>query len=141
MIGGLVAGLIINVGETILNVAVVGADFQRALTAAGVAESPHSVLIFSVSGFVFGIVALWIYASIRPRFGAGPKTALYAGLAVWILYSGGFAAFHLAVPFVPTKIALATLAWGSVELPLATLAGASLYKETSYGSSPPSPTS
>ncbi|HSE60477.1 MAG TPA: hypothetical protein VLA99_17380 [Nitrospiraceae bacterium] len=31
--------------------------------------------------------ALWLYAAIRPRFGAGPKTALYAGLGVWVLGS------------------------------------------------------
>lgn len=129
LLGGLLAGLVINVGETILNVVVIGAQFQRAVSAAGVAESSQSVLIFSLSGFVFGIVAVWIYASIRPRFGAGPKTALYAGLAVWILYSGGFAAFHLAVPFVPASVALATLGWGLVEVPLATMLGAAVYKE------------
>jgi hypothetical protein len=41
--------------------------------------------------FVLGILAVWTYAAIRPRFNAGPKTALCAGLAVWAmsyLYAG-----------------------------------------------------
>ena len=129
ILGGLIAGLVINVGETVLNVVLVGTEFQNALTAAGATESPQSVLIFSLSGFIFGIVAIWIYAAIRPRFGGGPKTAAYAGLAVWVLYSGGFAAFHLAVPFVPASVALTTLGWGLVEVPIATILGALVYKE------------
>ncbi len=34
---------------------------------------------------IFGIVIVWLYAAIRPRFGSGVKTAVYAGLAVWFL--------------------------------------------------------
>ena len=35
---------------------------------------------------IFGIVIVWLYAAIRPRFGSGVKTAVYAGLAAWFLY-------------------------------------------------------
>ena len=36
--------------------------------------------------FLCGIAAVWLYAAIRPRFGAGLKTALIAGIAVWFFY-------------------------------------------------------
>jgi hypothetical protein len=40
---------------------------------------------------VIGILLVWLYAAIRPRFGPGMKTALYAAAVVWIC---GFL-FHL----------------------------------------------
>ncbi len=48
--------------------------------------------------FVGGPLAIWLYAAIRPRFGAGPRTALIAAIYIWIvlcpygltaLYMGG----------------------------------------------------
>jgi len=79
--------------------------------------------------FVLGILAVWLYALIRPRCGAGAKTALFAGLAFWVLTG-----------------LLSTIMWGSLRLfsapPLtidalsylvmvitATLLGAWVYKE------------
>lgn len=35
--------------------------------------------------FVLGTLLIWLYAAIRPRFGAGPRTALYAAVFVWML--------------------------------------------------------
>ena len=35
-----------------------------------------------------GILMTWWYAAIRPRFGAGPKTAAIAGFAVWLIGVG-----------------------------------------------------
>ncbi len=32
-----------------------------------------------------GIVAVWLYAVARPRFGPGPRTALIIGLAYWVI--------------------------------------------------------
>ena len=77
-----------------------------------------------------GIVAVWIYAAIRPRFGAGPRTAIYAGLAVWVVGAllpnlsfmcfGGLFSRHLT---------LYTTLGALVELVAGTVAGAALYKE------------
>ncbi|MEQ8331402.1 MAG: hypothetical protein RH859_13165 [Longimicrobiales bacterium] len=129
VLGGLLAGLIINTGETVLNAFFLGAHYAEPMMAHGVAESPHSVAIFAVYGFLLGIVLIWLYAAMRPRFGPGPRTAAMAGLAVWFIYSGSFADFHLAVPVFPTAVPLGNLAWGFVELPLAAMAGAWVYRE------------
>ena len=31
-----------------------------------------------------GLLLVWLYAAIRPRFGPGPRTATYAALVVWV---------------------------------------------------------
>ena len=98
-----------NVGETLLNGYLIMPQYAERMMAYGVPESPYSVPIFAVYGFLLGIVAVWLYAAIRPRFGPGPKTAAMAGLAVWFIYSGSFADFHLAIPLFPTTVPLANL--------------------------------
>lgn len=128
--GGLVSGLVINIGETVLNAYVLAGAYAERMTSYGVAESPYSVPIFIVYGFLLGIVAVWLYALARPRLGPGPRTAALVGIAVWLVYSGSFADFHLAVPLFPAHVPLTNLAWGLVEVPLATMAGAWVYRES-----------
>jgi len=44
---------------------------------------------FTLFAFVFlGLLMTFWYAAIRPRFGAGPKTAAIAALFVWLLVIG-----------------------------------------------------
>lgn len=133
VLGGLLTGLIINVGETVLNAFVLGPYYAEPMMAWGVAESPHSVALFTVYGFLLGIVVVWLYAAVRPRFGPGPRTAALVGLVVWFIYSGSFADFHLAVPLFSPVVPFGNLAWGFVELPLAALAGAWVYREGAPG--------
>ena len=42
-----------------------------------------TLVISGVLGVLFALTMILLYASIRPRFGAGPKTAVFAGLFVW----------------------------------------------------------
>ncbi len=130
LLGGLLAGVVINVGEGILNELILRGDWEAAMQAlqlpmvGGVIQG----VLFLVLGFVLGIVAVCIYASIRPRFGAGVKTAVIAGLTVWVLIYIGFGFPFLAGVF-PTKLFWISAVWGLVEVPLATVAGAWVYKE------------
>jgi hypothetical protein len=81
--------------------------------------------------FVLGIASVWLYAAIRPRYGAGVTTAIIAGFAVWViahLWSG----IYLGMGFyglIPQKMAFLPVLTGLVEAPLGTIAGAWLYKE------------
>ncbi|HTG13743.1 MAG TPA: hypothetical protein VK747_00595, partial [Blastocatellia bacterium] len=86
ILGGLLAGLIINIGESVLNGMILAKDLEdvmRSLNKPAITGS--AIAVFVVLGFVLGIIIVWIYAAIRPRFGPGPKTALCAGLTVWAL--------------------------------------------------------
>ncbi len=43
------------------------------------------LLLLVLATFALGIMAVWTYAAIRPRLGAGVGTAACAGLLVWAL--------------------------------------------------------
>jgi hypothetical protein len=72
---------------------------------------------------------IWIYAAIRPRFGAGVKTAVIAGVVTWLVGSclptTGFAIMGV----LPTNLAAIGCVWALVEFTLAAVAGAWVYKE------------
>ena len=43
------------------------------------------IALFNAMGFLVGIAIVWMHAAIRPRYGAGPRTALCAAAATWFL--------------------------------------------------------
>lgn len=130
--GGLLAGLVMNIGEAVLHGAVLGEDAVNLYKALNLAQpDPSNLVKLIVMTFVLGITSVWLYAAIRPRYGAGPMTAICAGLAVWVfahLWSGVYLGVGFAGLVTP-KLAWLPVAWGLVEAPLGTLAGAWLYKE------------
>jgi hypothetical protein len=78
--------------------------------------------------FLCGIVLLWLYASIRPRYGAGAKTAVIAGLALWFITHLAFAAWVFTGLYSFGVVAASTLG-GLVAGVAGGLAGCALYKE------------
>jgi hypothetical protein len=135
ILGGLIAGLVMNASEAFLHAGVLGADGAKLLDdwkRLGLEPDIRPSLVFWLIGitFVLGILAVWTYAAIRPRFGAGPKTAICAGLAVWAM-SYLYAAVYIDAGIVvwPPKLTWLPAAWGLVEIPVATLLGAWVYRE------------
>src|SRR5205823_11963536 len=100
----LVAGVIINVFEYVLNGVVLAKDMEAAISALGRQMGGAQLAMFIASGFLIGILAIWLYAAIRPRYGAGPKTALCAGLAVWSLGYLLASVTPLALNLFPTRL-------------------------------------
>jgi len=133
LLGGLAAGLLMNISEAALHGGMLGQDAAALFKSLNVPDTPNPVYLtlLIVMTFVIGIAAVWLYAAIRPRYGAGPKTALIAGLAVWVLahlWSGVYLGAGFAGG-IPSKMAWLPVAWGLVEVPISTLVGAWLYKE------------
>lgn len=133
ILGGLLAGLLMNISEAALHGGVLGQDGVELFKSFGVPHSPEAWQVISLVGmtFVLGLASVWLYAAIRPRYGPGPKTAIRAGLAVWLLahlWSGVYIGAGFT-GLIPAKLAWLPVAWGFVEAPVATLAGAALYKE------------
>jgi hypothetical protein len=88
IVGGLVGGLVINVIDYVVNVPILGQQWADATKTLGV--KIDQVQLLSALGwismdFVAGLFAAWLYAAIRPRYGAGAGTALRAGFATWLI--------------------------------------------------------
>jgi hypothetical protein len=130
LIGGLVAGLVINIGEFLLNGVVLARQMSTAFARLNLPEpAGASMAMFVVLGFALGIAAVWVYAAIRPRFGVGPTTAVYAALIVWFLAYLYPTLLMSAMSLFPADVLAMGVAWGLVEVAAATVAGAWLYHE------------
>ncbi len=130
VIGGVVAGLVLNVGESILNMVVLGADMKAAMARLNLPPvEDRGIGVFVALGFALGILTIWLYAAIRPRFGPGVKTALCAGAAVWFFaYCYGSVGMAVMGMFPGRMMAIGVI-WGLGEMLVAAVAGAYLYKE------------
>ncbi len=128
--GGLLAGLIINISEFVLNQPILGEKWKEAMEAMNLQEPGTAAIgLFIVTGFVLGLLTVWMYAAMRPRLGSGPKSALIAGLIVWLLYYGLVnVSIGLMGVFSFDLIGI-VLGWSIVEMSLAAVIGCAIYKE------------
>ena len=110
--GGLAAALIMNLSQYLLR-AMIGAT-----TAA-----PAAMVIRTSA---LGVATVWLYAAIRPRFGPGPKTAIWAGLVVWALSY----VFPAILGGESIGIVVVAIAWTGVEMIIASSVGGYLYHES-----------
>jgi hypothetical protein len=129
ILGGIVAGIIINISEAILNTVVLGAESAEILRSRNLDPEAQSIPVWFAYGFIVGILLVWLYAAIRPRFGPGPKTALIAGFVVWVLAFLLSTIAMINIGLFPSNMMLMPTIWGFVEVMLAALLGAWLYKE------------
>jgi len=125
---GLLAGIVWTVLSSVVT-ALAGRAFAAALPDGRLTRPSASLVTFLlVVNLAEGIWAIWLYAAIRPRYGAGPRTALVAGLAWWALSTfidltwGSFGLVPVSALAGPVLASLPAIV-------LATLAGAWRYSE------------
>ncbi|MFI5185022.1 MAG: hypothetical protein ACHQNV_11520 [Vicinamibacteria bacterium] len=130
--GGLVAGLVMNVVDGVTNGAILGERWAVEAKRLGLdvsqAAQSQSLIGWVTYDLLCGIVLVWLYASIRPRYGAGPKTAVIAGLALWLITHLAFSAWAFTGLY-SVGIVAATTTGGLVAGVAGGLAGCALYKE------------
>lgn len=129
--GGLLAGVVINVCEAVVNGIALKNDWAAAMQALGrpAEYSTGGMAALLIWGFLVGVFAIWLYAAIRPRYGAGPKTAAVAGLSVWVLGYLLSALPAAATRLFPLRLLLIGIGVGLVEAVAGTVLGAWPYKE------------
>ena len=138
ILGGVVAGIVIDVCEGILNGVILKQQWADVFTSLGKASDALSVkqiVAFNLWGIVAGMITVWLYAGLRPQYGAGPRTAILAGLTVWVLAFGLATAVPVFFHLYPVGLGLTSVALEAVEMILAGLAGAALYKESAASDS------
>ncbi|MEX2157119.1 MAG: hypothetical protein WD773_09790 [Gemmatimonadales bacterium] len=130
IIGGLVAGVVLNVIDFVLYGVVLKDQMAAAMTALGKQPMTNAQMPwFVVMDFVFGIALVWTYAAVRPRFGPGPATAVKAGVAAWFLAGLLPTLFMWPMGLMPQNLMITTALVGLVQVPLAAVVGAKFYTE------------
>src|SRR2546429_9807732 len=77
VVGGFLAGVVLNIVDFVFFGVIMKQDIAAAMQALGRQPGAMDSLVplFVVLDFVTGIGLLWVYAAIRPRFGAGGEAA------------------------------------------------------------------
>jgi len=131
ILGGLAAGVVINIVEYITNGLALKSAWAQVLQGLGKSAqlSAGTIVLFNIGGFLTGIAAVWLYAAIRSRYGAGPNTAIRAAVAAWFLMVFLPNVGNYAVGMFPTRLIVITSLISLVDIVVGTLVGAWLYKE------------
>ena len=135
LIGGIAAGFVMNVIDFVSNTYILGARMKAESDAfkPGLSDqmmTGKAIAGYIVMDFVLGILLVWTYAAIRPRFGPGLKTATYAAVLFWLLagiFMSGF--MHMGMMSAGLWWTFAFI--GLVNFFLSAWAGAKLYSEGS----------
>lgn len=109
-LGGLLAGVVLNV----FYFGILGAFYETD-------EFRTSLIIFY---FITGMMTIWLYSAIRPRYGSGLQAAVIAGLVI-----GGLCGLTYIVS--ANSASVFTLYTAVAMHIIAALAGAWVYKEQS----------
>ena len=133
VVAGLAAGLVANIVGFVAFGLLLGSRLEAEAVAvapalAGRGMSGGSIAANVISSFVVGMLLVWLYAAMRPRFGPGPKTAVYAALVVWICGFLFRLDWLLVGMMTPGTYAAASVA-GMVQVLTAAWVGGMLYKE------------
>jgi hypothetical protein len=123
--GGVIAGVIINVGGILAWEKILGHEYVTQLGR----ELPRSAMPRSMFwGYMIAIASTWLYASLRPRYGRGTKTALIVGSMTWFvgMALGNYAFWSLGL--IDGRLMLVASAIGLAQMMVATLAGAWVYE-------------
>ncbi len=129
ILGGLVAGVVLNVFDFLMYAVVLADDMEAAMQGIGKTMEGQPVWLYVVLDFLFGIWLVWLYAMIRPRYGPGPRTAVIAGVYVWIGLGLLHAIGESPMGIFSTRLWMTAVAVYLVAVPLAALAGARFYSE------------
>ena len=129
IVGGLVAGLVLNIIDFLVYGVWLAPDMAAAMKAAGRPPIDNLIPLFVIVDFLFGIALVQLYAAIRPRFGAGPGTAIKAGIYVWVLTGLLHAISEAPMGLLPQRLYVVGTLVALISFPLAALAGAKFYRE------------
>jgi hypothetical protein len=132
VLAGLLAGLVLNVGEALLHGFVLAEATVEAMAALGREEGSSGAGLALLIGVTFaqGIVGVWLYASLLPRLKARGARAIVAGFVLWVL-SALYSAIYLGAglpSLMPIGVVWWPVAWAAVEYPLAIFVGSLAYR-------------
>jgi len=131
IIGGLVAGVVLNIIDFVLFTVILKNEMAAMMQAMGkpATMATGTIAWFTFVDFLFGIFLVWVYAAVRPRYGAGPATAIKAGLIGWVATGLFHALFEWPMGMMPHNTLVLITLVALVQQPLAVVLGAKYYTE------------
>ena len=130
--GSLLAAIIMFGTDGFIHETLAKADWRALYIALGAPEpAPHGINMayFAIFELGRGFTAIMFYVLMRPFFGAGPKTAVIAGIVGWIASSLTGPVQFIPLGFFSTALWMKVGAIHFIVSIIATIAGAALYKE------------
>ena len=129
-IGGLIAGAVLGAIDLIM----FGMILKVPMAVAMQALPKPRMIDLQVPWYLFldllaGIGLVWLYAAMRPRFGAGPKAAAGAGAVGWFFASLLPTLVQWPMNLMPLNLTITITSVTFVQWPLATVLGARFYVE------------
>lgn len=132
ILGGLAAGLVANVLDVAAGLTILlesnNANAQRLNLDPAVVNSTAAMVTWIVADFLYGLLIVFTYAAMRPRFGPGPKTAVIAGLTLYAAITIILAGFLSVGMFMEAGF-IKNAAVSLVVTIIASLVGGALYRE------------
>jgi hypothetical protein len=132
IICGIIAGVVYFLGDGVVHGVMLKDRWAAIMSAAGKtggdvgSQHPGYFILYDL---LKGLIALWIYAAIRPSSGPGPVTALKAAVLVWLLVIPVPIIGLLPMQFFDAKFALMWSIYGLVPIIVGTLVGAWMYRD------------
>jgi hypothetical protein len=129
-LGGFVAGVVIWVLEGVSSV-LLRDQAEAALAAAGLSIEMTATnwLLTVVISLTLGLVSVFFYAAARPRFGAGPGTAVIVAVPVFLVATLISLLGYSMMSLFPVQLLLLWGVMGLIEIVVSTLVGAWIYRE------------
>ncbi|HEY1807785.1 MAG TPA: hypothetical protein VGG42_04435 [Acidobacteriaceae bacterium] len=133
ILGGVVAGIVIDILAYLVDGIMLAPRWAHDIVRLGRPEfTSRQLLLFNLIGIGIGLLAVWVYAAIRPRFGAGMRTAIYAGIAAWVATALlPNATLMWVTGLFNNHLTLYTTAGALIEIVVGTVIGAAVYREES----------
>jgi hypothetical protein len=133
ILGGLVAGVVIFITLSLVHGKLLASDWMAWKGTVGAilsGPSEHtSMKLWFLQSVLVGLTGVWVYAGIRPRYGAGAKTALLAGFIMWLATNVTHGINDVAMGVLPHRIIQVALIGEFVATMLGIFIGAAIYKE------------
>ena len=126
--------VIMFVTDGLVHETIAKADWEAVYSALrAVPPEPHglSMVYFAVFELGRAFTAMLFYVTMRAFFGAGPKTAVLAGVVGWIAFSLTGPVQFIPLGFFSNALWLKVGAVHLITSIIATIAGAALYKDAS----------
>ncbi len=131
IVGAVLAAVFYFIADGTIHGALLGKYHMAAISGAGypLTADNTAYIYFGLFDLGKGLVAMLIYVAARSRFGAGVKTAVWAGLVAWLAVAVLPSIEWMPFPFYEKSFFVKVIALELVPMVIGAILGAWVYKE------------